>query len=192
MGNIKGRSLAAVDESGLVGPNPRPRRQRPLAPPPNRTPLIMAQRRRTSNRQRAFNARRQRATTRDTRRARHTRVRAVISRWHRRPEGVLPAKVGSRGSRPSNSPTRSLRSFASRLERTVIEAGSRARTPDAGGSVAAVTDSAAASRKVAARRASFFCVARDAACGANQPAPIAVWPDADATLVQAGKASVTR
>ena len=45
IGNIKGRSLA-VDGSGLIGRNPRPLRQRPLAPPPNRTPVIMAQRRR--------------------------------------------------------------------------------------------------------------------------------------------------
>jgi hypothetical protein len=60
-------SLAAVDGCGLIGPNPRPLRQRPLAPPPNRTALIMAQRRRTST----VNARRQRATTPGTRRAGH-------------------------------------------------------------------------------------------------------------------------
>jgi len=59
IGNIKGRSLAAVDGSGLVGPNSRSLRQRPLAPPPNRTPLIMAQQRRTSTAQRAT------STTRD-------------------------------------------------------------------------------------------------------------------------------
>jgi len=53
------------------------------------------------NRQRAFNARRQRATTRDTRRAGHTRVRAVIRRWHRRPGGRPPSegrKAGCDGS----------------------------------------------------------------------------------------------
>jgi hypothetical protein len=46
---IKGQSLAAVDGSGLIGSNPRPLRQRPLASPPNRTLLIMAQRRRRSS-----------------------------------------------------------------------------------------------------------------------------------------------
>jgi hypothetical protein len=91
IGNIKGRSLAAVDGSGLIGPNPRPLRQRPVARPPNRTPLIMAQRRRTST----VNARRQRATTRDTTRARHTRVRAVISRWHHVARSIVAA-VSSR------------------------------------------------------------------------------------------------
>jgi hypothetical protein len=79
IGIMKGRSLAAVTKRAF-GPNPRPLRQRPVALPPNRTPLIMAQRRPTSTVNNTVNARRQRATTRDTRRAGHTRVRAVISR----------------------------------------------------------------------------------------------------------------
>ena len=51
----------------------------------------MAQRRRSSTVNAPSNAR-QRATTRDTRRAGHTCIRAVISRWLRRPEGRPPSE----------------------------------------------------------------------------------------------------
>jgi hypothetical protein len=56
----------------------------------------MAQRRPTSTVNNTVNAHRQRAAStrdaRDTRRAGHIRVRAVISRWHRRPEGRPPSE----------------------------------------------------------------------------------------------------
>ena len=109
IGNMKGRSLAAVDGSGLMDPtlalcdSAHWRAAQSHAADYGSTKTYV-------NRQRAFNARRQRATTRDTRRAGHTRVRAVISRWHRRPEGRPPSE-GRQAGRDGAALARAARHF---------------------------------------------------------------------------------